>query len=425
MARLNVGTKAEYRRYAMPILLEEDLKYPLPKMHKVRQNFPRPILKDIEGRIKEEFARPEIAGRIKPGMRIAVTVGSRGIRNIARIVRVVVDSIKALGGDPFILTAMGSHGGGSVDGQREVLTSYGITEEAMGVKIVSNVDVEHLGRTSGGIDVYFDRVALGADMVVPVNRVKLHTDFVAPIQSGICKMLVIGLGNHIGCTAVHEASPDIFGETLLDAAQLIMEHAKIGLGVAILENAYDETAMIEAIPQESIIGREEELVQIAKGNMPTLMIPDIDVLVMEEIGKDISGAGYDPNIIGKSSLLHEFVLPVPKIKRMALLGVTPASHGNAIGMGIFDVITRNVYDCLDLEPIYANAIAVKAPEDAKIPIIAADEEEAVRIAVQCARGTDKRHLKIVKIKNTITLDTIEVSDALLDYVKTDSRLKLL
>ena len=407
----------------MPILLEEDLKYALPQMHAVRQTFLKPRLDRLEEHIEKELYKDAVSKKIKPGAKVAVAVGSRGIRNIDKIVRSVIEQIKNLGGVPFIVSAMGSHGGGTPNGQREVLRSYKITEESMGVEVITSVDVTHIGKTSRGIDIYFDTAALQADLVVPVNRVKLHTDFVADIQSGICKMLVIGLGNHVGCTAVHEVSFDLFGETLLEGAQMIMECANIGFGVAILENACDETALIEAIPCEKIIEREKELVRIAKDYMPTLMIPDIDVLIVEEIGKNISGAGYDPNILGKSYLLNEFVLPVPRIKRMVLLDVTDQSHGNAIGMGIFDVITRKVFDKLDLAQIYTNAIAVKCPEDAKIPIIADTEEEALRVAIQVARDIDRDKLKIVRIKNTLELETIEVSDALLDCVAANEKLK--
>ena len=407
----------------MPILLEEDLKYALPQMHVVRQTFLKPRLDRLEEHIEKELCKDGISKKIKPGAKVAVAVGSRGIRNIDKIVRSVIEQIKKLGGFPFIVSAMGSHGGGTPEGQREVLRSYKITEESMGVEVVTSVDVTPIGKTSRGIDIYFDTVALQADLVVPINRVKLHTDFVADIQSGICKMLVIGLGNHAGCTAVHEVDFDLFGETLLEGAQMIMERANIGFGVAILENACDETALIEAIPCEKIIEREKELVRIAKDYMPTLMIPDIDVLIVEEIGKNISGAGYDPNILGKSYLLNEFVLPVPRIKRMVLLDVTDQSHGNAIGMGIFDVITRKVFDKLDLAQIYTNAIAVKCPEDAKIPIIADTEEEALRVAIQVARDIDRDKLKIVRIKNTLELETIEVSDALLDCVAANEKLK--
>ena len=407
----------------MPILLEEDLKYALPQMHAVRQTFLKPRLDRLEEHVEKELCQDAVSKKIKPGAKVAVAVGSRGIRNIDKIVRSVIEQIKNLGGVPFIVSAMGSHGGGTPDGQREVLRSYKITEESMGVEVITSVDVTHIGKTSRGIDIYFDTAALQADLVVPVNRVKLHTDFVADIQSGICKMLVIGLGNHVGCTAVHEVNFDLFGETLLEGAQMIMERANIGFGVAILENACDETALIEAIPSEKIMEREKELVRIAKDYMPTLMIPDIDVLIVEEIGKNISGAGYDPNILGKSYLLNEFVLPVPRIKRMVLLDVTDQSHGNAIGMGIFDVITRKVFGKLDLAQIYTNAIAVKCPEDAKIPIIADTEEEALRVAIQVARDIDRDKLKIVRIKNTLELETIEVSDALLDCVAANEKLK--
>ena len=408
----------------MPILLEEQLNYSLPGMHGVRQTFLRPRLENIEAQIERELAKETISQTVRPGAKVAVAVGSRGIRNLPQIVRTVIERIKKLGGEPFVTSAMGSHGGGTPDGQREVLHSYGISEESMGARVVTSVDAVHMGKTSLGIDVYFDRAALDADLVVPINRVKLHTDFVADIQSGLCKMLVVGLGNHIGCTSVHEASFDVFGETLQEAAQMVMKRARVGFGVAILENAYDETAMIEAIPAANILEREKELVQITKGYMPTLMIPDIDILVVEEIGKNISGAGYDPNILGKSYLLSQFVLPVPDIKRMVLLDLTDQSHGNAVGLGIFDVITRRVFDKLDLPQTYANAIAVKCPEDAKIPIIAETEEEALRIAIQVARGIDRNKLKIVKIKNTLELGVIEVSDALLDHVKAHEGLEL-
>ena len=409
----------------MPILLEEDLSYPLPRMHSVRQEFPRPRLDDVEGRIREEFARPIIREKIKPGARAAVAVGSRGIKNLDVIVKVVLKEIKDAGARPFIVSAMGSHGGGAPEGQHGVLETYGITEEKMGVDIVTSVDVTRIGKTSRGVDVWFDSAAMSADLVIPVNRVKLHTDFVADIQSGLCKMLVIGLGNHIGCSAIHEDAPKTFGGTLIEAAKMIMGAANIGFGVAIVENAYDETAMIEALPSETLIEREKELLKIARDNMPYLMIQEIDVLVVDEIGKNISGAGYDPNILGRSCLLDEFVLPVPKINRMALLDITDESHGNGIGIGACDVITRRVFEKLDLEQLYANAIAVKCPEDAKIPIMANSEEEAIRIAVKVARGADRKRLKLVRIKNTLKLDTIRVSDALAEYVTGHDKLSFI
>lgn len=408
----------------MPILLEEDIKLNLPKMYKVNQSFDSERLEDIENKVRQEIHKDIIKRKINQGQKVAVAVGSRGIKNLFLIVKTVVDELKSLGACPYIVSAMGSHGNGSEKGQREVLESYGITKENLGVEIVTTVDVVKLDKTSKGFNVYFDRSAYEADLVIPINRVKLHTDFVGDLQSGLCKMLVIGLGNHIGCSSIHEEDPDVFADILEEAANIIISKANIGFGIAILENAYDETFMIEAVPSENMVTREKELVKIARQNMPTLMIPDIDILVVEEIGKNVSGAGYDPNILGKSSVLKKFVLQVPKIKRMILLDITKESHGNGIGVGMFDIITKNVYKKLDLESMYANGIACKCIEDVRIPLIADSEDEAIKVAVKVCRGLDKENLKIVKIKNTLSLQHIYVSKALLDVVKDNPRLSL-
>lgn len=409
----------------MPLMLEEDYQMRLPSMHRVRQCFDRTRVENLEERVCAELARSEIAGTIKKGQRVAVAVGSRGIRNLAVIVRCIIREIRRYGGEPFIVSAMGSHGGGTEEGQREILTGYGITEEAMGVKVITSLDVVELGELSSGTKVFFDKAAFNADLIIPVNRVKLHTDFVGELQSGLCKMLVIGLGNHVGCTAIHEESFDYFSDVLEEAAAMIMRSANVGFGVAILENAYDETAWIEAVPAESLIAREKELVKIAAGNMPALMIPEIDVLIVEKIGKDISGCGYDPNILGKSYLLKTFMLPVPKINKMVLLDLSEETHGNGVGLGIFDVITKKVFEQLDYESIYANGIAVKDLDDCKIPVVARDEDEALKIAVKVLRGVDRKNLKIVKIESTLRLEYIEVSEALLPWVKANNRLELI
>ena len=410
----------------MPLLLEEDLKRPLPKMYRVRQSFNKEHLEDIEGTVAREFAKAEIRAQVKPGMRVALAVGSRGIRNLSRIVKCVVDQLLALEAEPFIVAAMGSHGGGTLEGQLEILHTYGITQEAMGIPVIANNDVELLGSTSRGIQVYFDKLCLEqADLVIPINRVKLHTDFVDTIQSGMCKMLVIGLGHHKGCTAIHKADFSYFGDTLREATRLILSRAKVGFGVAIMENAYDQTLLVEAVPAGKMLEREAELVMLSRKNMPILMIPDIDVLVVEQIGKDISGNGYDPNILGKSFLLKEFVLPVPKIGRMVVLDVSPASHGSAVGIGIFDVTTRKLFDQLNMEAMYANDIALGCLDDCKIPLVAADEEEAIRVAVKVLQDNDPEKLKIVRIRDTLHMEEIQVSEDLLDVVRADPRLELL
>lgn len=408
----------------MPILLKEDYEYSLPAMYRVQQCFESNPIADVEDAVICQMQKKEITDKIKPGSRVAVAVGSRGIRNLALIVKTVVACIKEAGGQPFIVSAMGSHGSGTEEGQREVLTGYGITEEAMGVPVVTKVDVVKLGETKAGIPVYFDEEAYGADLIVPVNRVKLHTDFVADLQSGMCKMLVIGLGNHKGCSSIHEQEPEQFGEILEEAASMIIEKTPVGFGIAILEDSYDKTSMIEAVPAEKIIEREKELVKIARKNMPYIMLDHIDVLVVEEIGKDISGAGYDPNILGRSPLLKTFVLHVPKFQKMVLLGLSRGTHGNAVGMGLFDVITKNVFEEADLESVYANAIAVKSLEDAKVPLMAQNEDEAVRVAIKTCRDIDMENLRIARIKNTLELEYIYVSEAMLDEVEKNDRLIL-
>lgn len=410
----------------MPILLKEDLKRPLPKMITVRQLFNEEHLEDDEVKnvVRGQLKKDGIRTLVKPGMRIAVAVGSRGIRNLYAIVESVIETLKEMGAAPFIVSAMGSHGNGTEEGQREVLAGYGITEKNLGVPVVTTVDTVHLGSCANGRPIWFDRAAYEADLIVPVNRVKLHTDFVGPLQSGLCKMLVIGLGNHKGCSAVHEESPEVFADVIEETASIILEKAPVGFGVAILENAYDRTYAIEAVPAQNLIEREKELVQIAKGNMPYIMLPEADVIVCETIGKDISGAGFDPNILGRSSVLKTFVLHIPRYQRLVLLDVSEASHGNGIGVGLFDVITKKVADQLDLEAMYANAIACNCLGDASIPCTVEDEDTAIRVALKCCRNVNRDDPKIIRIKNTLHLEYIEVSPALLDDVKNNPRLEI-
>ena len=409
----------------MPILLEEDLERPLPAFYKVRQQFDSSRLEDVAGAVRAQLARPEVSSPVQPGARVAVAVGSRGIRNLDVIVREVISSLRLLGANPFIVSAMGSHGGGTEEGQREVLAGYGITPERMGVPVVTTVDTVLLGRRACGRPVWFDRAAFEADLVVPINRVKLHTDFAGPLQSGLCKMLSVGLGNHKGCSAIHEEDPEHFARILEETAALILERAPIGFGVAVLENAYDQTCHVEAVPAGGLIAREKELVLQARANMPCIMLPEADVIVCREIGKDVSGAGFDPNILGRSSVLKTFVLHIPKYQKLVLTDVTRASHGNGIGVGLFDVITKQAARQLDLEAMYANAIACNCLGDASLPCTVEDEETAIRVALKCCRGIDRDNPKIIRIQNTLHLEYIEVSPALLDDVRANPRLTLM
>ena len=406
------------------MLMEEEYRYKLPAMHRVRQMFRRQTISDVEGVVREQLMKVEITGKVKPDMKVAVAVGSRGIKNLFTIVKTTIEFLKQQGAKPFIVSAMGSHGGGNEEGQREVLAGYGITEEALGVPVITTVDVIKLGETNKKIPVYFDRAASEADLIIPINRIKLHTDFVGPLQSGLCKMLVIGLGNQKGCSSIHEEDPEAFAETIEAAARIIIQKMPVGFGVAIMENAYDETTHIEAIPRECFVEREKELVKHTKENMPCIQIEAADVIVVDEIGKNVSGAGFDPNILGRSSVLTTYVLHIPQFQKMVLLDLTDESHGNAIGLGAFDVITKNVYEKMDMESTYANSIACKCVSDVKIPLITKDADEAIRVALKACRNVDREHARIIRIKNTLQLEYIEVSDALLDEVEHNPNLIL-
>lgn len=396
----------------MPVLLPEDYEYKLPRMYTIHQHFPDAHLDEPETVLKESLSREEIRVLVKSGMKVAVAVGSRGITGISQIVKITIDYLKELGASPFIVSAMGSHGGGTKEGQREVLASYGITEETMGVPVVTDTDTVDLGARKNGQHVWFDRAAYQADLIVPINRIKLHTDFVGELQSGLCKMLVIGLGNQKGCSAAHETDFEEFSDMLEESAALIIKKAPVGFGVAIMENAFDETCLLEAVPAGQMIAREKELVKLCVEKMPYIQVKKADIIIVEEIGKDISGAGFDPNILGRSTVRSKYLLPIPEFQKLVLLDVTEASHGNAIGVGLFDVITEKVFSKMDREATYANAIACKCILDARIPMIAKDEDEAVRIAVKSCRGLDMENLRIIRIKNTLNLEKIQVSEAI-------------
>ena len=401
----------------MPVLVKEDMERPLPELIRVRQKFDDTHIEDPAEAVRQQLERIEIRELVKPGARIAVAVGSRGIRNLQLIVKTLVDGLTELGAKPFIVSAMGSHGNGCEEGQREVLAGYGITEESLGVPVVTTVDCVELGTCRNGRKVWFDRAAFEADLIIPVNRIKLHTDFIGPLQSGLCKMLVIGLGNHKGCSLVHEEPVETFPEVIEETASLIIDRAPVGFGLAVLENAYDRTFMIEAVPAGKLISREKELLKLARERMARILLPEADVIVCGEIGKDISGAGFDPNILGRSSLRDKYEVPVPSYQRLVLTGLSELTHGNGLGIGLFDVVTRAAVDALDREAMYANGISCNAFIDASIPITVEDEATAVRVALKGCRGIDRDDPRIIRIKDTLHLEYIEVSPALISEVQ--------
>lgn len=396
----------------MPILTQEAAGRALPRLLPVTQSFLRLRLDDPRAATQRMVSDRLAELNARSGARVAIGVGSRGIRDIVPVVQATVTACRDAGLAPCIVPAMGSHGGGTAEGQRSVLEHLGITEEAVGAPIVSSQDVTTIGVTESGIPVSFDRTALDADFIVPINRVKPHTDFAGTHESGLCKMLAIGFANHAGCSRIHQEGFARFHVVIPEVAGLILRTLPVAFGVAIVENAYDETCLIEAIPRAAILTREAELLQIAYANMARLYFDHIDVLVVEEIGKNISGAGMDPNIIGRTAggLLPGF--DGPAIRRIVVGALTAAGYGNAIGIGEADFTTERLASQMDRTATYANAIAAGVPESARLPIVLPALDDAVRAALQTCGLDDWSQAAIVRIKNTLHLDTIWVSDAL-------------
>ncbi|WP_147539151.1 lactate racemase domain-containing protein [Anaerotruncus rubiinfantis] len=409
----------------MAILPQSVYALKLPKMYRVKQQFDDQQLVDIEGAVAAELAKPTVRALVKSGMRVALLVGSRGICHMDRITRAVGENLKKMGAQPFIIPAMGSHGGGTAEGQRKVLAGYGITEETMGMPVVSQMQVDEIGMTPSGIPICIDRVAHAADLIVPLGRVKPHTDFKGPIESGLCKMLTIGLGKHEGCSRLHQYGFESFAELIPEAARVVIENAPVGFGLAILENGYDKTCLLEAVPAREIHTREPELLKIAKAQMPSIMLKEIDVLVIEQIGKDISGAGMDPNIVGRTTKGPIKGFAGPKIKRIVIEGISPASHGNACGVGLADYVLKACARQIDLPSTYTNSIGSGNPEAGRIPIQVEDEREGILASLRTAIGVDYDALKIVKIRDTLSLGEIAVSQGLLPEVSQNGRMTML
>lgn len=391
-----------------------DLK--LPQLVPIRQKFKVNKLEDIAQAVGKEFANEAVKKTIIPGSKIAIAVGSRGIANLEHIVRETVTNIKKLGVNPIIVPAMGSHGGATSEGQKKILQEYGITEDKVGAPIVSSMETVKIGETSQGIPVYFDKNAYESDGVVVINRIKPHTDYKGLYESGIMKMLVIGLGKHKGASYIHSMGFSQFNSIIPETGKLILNKTNILFGIAILDNALDETARIEAVPGNDIVTREPELLVEAKSNMAYLIPRCFDVLIIEEIGKDISGAGMDPNIIGRpGSGLSGF--DGPSYQKLVVLDLTAKTKGNACGIGMADITTKALVDKIDFNYLYTNSITSTVLDPAKIPVAMNTEKEAVVIALRTSNMIKIPDAKIVFMKNTLELNKILVSKPLLNDIK--------
>jgi len=378
---------------------------------KIRQIFPRPRLDDVPAAVAETLGA--LADRVRPGEHIALAVGSRGIANIAAIVKTTVEFVRACGGSPFIIPTMGSHGGGTAEGQTAVLASYGITSEAMGCPIRATMETVEITPPEPRNRVFMDRYAYESDGVILINRVKIHTDFHGPHESGLVKMSVIGLGKHRQALEIH--SWGVYGLRHLipwTSAQ-ILASGKVRLGLAIVENAYDETMLVKALPAEAIMDEEPALLELSRANMPSLPVDDIDVLLIDRMGKNISGSGIDPNIIGRNHIRGEPEPDRPRIKAITIHDLTDESHGNAVGLGVADVIARRLFDKIDLDATNANTVTSTFLRRGKIPVIAPDDATAYAWALRSCNRIAPDTERVVRIQDTLHLSECYVSDAVM------------
>jgi hypothetical protein len=392
------------------------LDIPLPKMANVRQKFEATRLREIPAAIAGEFRRPEVRKRVKPGQVVAVGCGSRGVANIAEIATCVIRELQALGARPFVFPAMGSHGAATAEGQKKVLESYGISEAVTGVPIRASMDTVVVGHIPDGTPVYVDKHAAEADGIVVINRIKPHTGFRGATESGLTKMLSIGIGKITGAATYHSHGMDRFPELLPQIRDVLLGMRNVLFGVGVVENAYDETALVELIPGEQLGMREPELQALAKLFMPQLYFDEIDVLIIDEMGKNISGAGFDPNITGRNRRAVDWVTK-PVVKKIVVLGLTRESMGNATGIGSADVISMRVWREFDVPSTYANIITSANLDGAAIPMVMNTDRDAICLAVKTVVRVKPQDCRIVRIKNTLELSQIQVSEPLLDLVR--------
>lgn len=388
----------------------------LPDMYKVHYNIQATTLEDPAQEVKDAIARRDVFAPIKPGDTVAITAGSREVENIAVIVKSVAEEVKKRGGKPFVVPAMGSHGGATAEGQREIIEGYGVTEEFVGCPIKSSMETVVLGTTpKKGLPVHLDKNASEADWIVPIGRVKLHTDIKGPIQSGICKMIVIGLGKQAGADLCHQRGWKEMSENIVEIATETIAKANILCGIGVIENCFHHTYRIEAIPADKILEEEPALLEDARKQMHRIPFEKVDILICDWIGKDISGAGMDPNVTGRSSING---ISKPWIDKVFIRDLTENSHHNGTGCGNADVMPYSLYEKISLEATYPNSITARDVNGFKIPVLMPNEHLCIRFAMHVS--TDARPdtgYKVVWIQDTNHLQEFYISDKLLDEAR--------
>ncbi|MBQ3458234.1 MAG: DUF2088 domain-containing protein [Synergistaceae bacterium] len=389
----------------------------IPKMFRAEQKFPREVIsqKEIPEKIFSELSGEPFASKLKPGMNIAITAGSRGVANVAIITKAIADFVKSRGATPFIVPAMGSHGGATAEGQLEVLAGYGITPESMGCEIRSSMKVVHLGVSDTGQNVYIDRNAYESDGIIISCRLKPHNAFRGAYESGPCKMMAVGLGKQKGAEQVHSAGMGHIAENIPSIAKVILDKAPVLFALPCIENAYDETCRIVAVDSVDILEREPELLRFAFTQMPKLLAEECDVLVVDETGKNYSGTGVDPNITGTFST--EYATGGVKVQRTCFLRLSSESHGNALGVGLANVITKRFYENIDPEKMYPNCITSTVLASARIPCVVATDREAIQMCIRTCTGIDKDRVRVIRIPNSLHIGKIMMSEEYYSDVK--------
>jgi len=400
----------------------------LPRWAPVRQRLDDTRVGDPAAAVAAEFARPGVGDALRPGQRVALTAGSRGIDQIDRVLAAAVAEVKRLGADPFIVPAMGSHAGATAEGQTAMIAHYGITEAAMGCPIRSSMETVLLGEIEGGIPVWFDRNAYEADATIPIGRVKPHTDFRGPVESGLMKMIAIGLGKQKGADFFHSQGIAEFGHLIPRVALYTLSRVNIPFGIALVENGYGRLSLVEAVPAPRIWDREQQLLQLARERLGRLPGERIDVLIVDYIGKDISGDGADPNVINRdiAGVLPPSEEPVtPRIQRLVVRDLTEDTEGNATGIGMADVALRRAVDKMDPIATYMNLITAKAPQGARIPLTVDTDRQALYVALACCLRTTPETARIARIRDTKHVETLWASEPLLPELLATGRVDLL
>jgi len=386
-----------------------------PSMVRIRQEFNTTSLKNIRTTVRSELEKLRLDETINPGARIAITAGSRGIANIATVLASVVGELKNLGARPFIIPTMGSHGGATPEGQRKVLEEYGITEESMGAPIRSTMEVVEVSSTPQSLPVFVDRYAYEADHIVVINRVKPHTDFKAPIESGLMKMMGIGLGKQKGADLYHRGFVQYgYYPIIVSVGKEILRRCPVAFGLALVENQKDETALIRAIPPGEIEETERRLLRKAKGLLPRLPLDQIDLLIVDRIGKEISGTGMDVNVLGRNVIPAARFRSRSRILRIFVRDLTPHTYGNAVGIGNADFTTKRLVEKIDRQATYMNALTACTPEMARIPPYFESDRQVIDAAFRTLGLVEPKKVRIVHIADTLRLQEMEISEAMLE-----------